>query len=107
MPDGPIRICELDDCDILIDIADNPKKRFCCKEHGSLSRVRKKRSKKPKVKPYIITGITCPVDGKVFPVTMFKSRGRPKKYDCDQCREIARQLKMHNSEMISTNVKDA
>jgi len=102
-----MRICELDDCDVLIDVSSNPKKRFCCKEHGSLNRVRMQRSKnKLKAKPYIITGITCPVDGKVFPVKMFNKRGRPKKYDCDKCREIAKQIRLLNSEM-KINVDNA
>lgn len=99
--ESEIRVCELDDCDVIIDIESNPKKRFCCQEHGSLYRVRKQRlkNKNTKVKPYIITGITCPVDGKVFPVNILNQRGRPKKYDCDKCREIARQIRIHNIEM--------
>jgi len=99
-----IRICELDDCDNIIDQSANPKKRFCCIEHGSLFRVRKKRSKEnKKEKPYIITGITCPVDGKVFPVNLYNKKGRPKKYDCKVCCEIARQLKLLKNEMNINN----
>ncbi len=102
-----IRVCELDDCDNVIDQLSNPKKRFCCESHGSLYRVRKKRLKDKENKtgePYIITGIRCPVDGKVFPVKLFKNRGRPKKYDCSECREIARQIRlMYKEEM---NISD-
>jgi hypothetical protein len=105
--DSKIRVCELDDCDVIIDIDSNPKKRFCCVEHGSLFRVRKQRLKnKNKVKPYIITGITCPVDGKVFPVKLYYRIGRPKKYDCDSCRDIARQIRLANNEKIQNNNKD-
>ena len=95
------RVCELDDCDVLIDIQSNPKKRFCCESHGSLYRVRKQRLKKQanRKEPYIITGLVCPVDGKVFPVRMFKQRGRPKKYDCNECRKIASEIRLLKLEM--------
>ncbi len=95
------RICKLEDCDNEISSDSSVRKEYCCDAHGSLFRLRNKRlrdKEKSDIKPYIITGCVCPIDGKVFPVTMFKKRGRPKKYDCDGCKEISRQLNLLSKE---------
>lgn len=44
--------------------------------------------------PVLFTGAICPVDGRVFAIELFaRRRGRPRKYDCDVCKEIARQIR--------------
>ncbi len=93
MSESPIRICDLEDCDNFIPSDSSPKRKYCCDGHGSLARLRKHRSSKVNEVPYIVVANVCPIDGRIFPTEMY-SRGRPKKYDCKSCSEIARQLRL-------------
>jgi hypothetical protein len=64
--------------------------------------MRRRRAKIAEVKATLSalhTGAICPIDGRVFAISMFsRRRGRPRKYDCDVCREIAKQMRANEDE---------
>lgn len=93
-----VRVCKLEDCDNLLPGDSSVRREYCCVSHGSLARLRRKRLKE-KLKPFVLTGVICPVDGKVFPSNFYRKRGRPKKYDCESCAEVDKQLRLMHKEL--------
>lgn len=88
------RRCALPECDRALPIGSTRRRLYCCDEHCQLAWVRRKRARIAANVPVLFTGSICPIDGRVFAIEMFtRRRGRPRKYDCDVCREIARQLR--------------
>lgn len=86
------RFCALEECNKDIsELHFNTK--YCCKSHSNLHRIRKFRKKNKEATPYITTGEICPIDGRVFPVELFNKPGRPKKYDCISCSNIAKKIR--------------
>lgn len=88
------RRCALPDCDRRLPAKSTQRRLYCCDAHCSLARMRRRRARIAANTPVLFTGAICPVDGRVFAVELFvRRRGRPRRYDCDVCREIARQLR--------------
>src|SRR5919108_1818493 len=92
------RRCALEGCDRAIPRKARRDKIYCCDAHKSLACVRRRRAREIESRPVLLSGAICPVDGRVFPVEMFAQRGRPRQYDCDTCRAIAREMRRHYEE---------
>ena len=96
------RRCALPGCDRALPSESSPRgprRLYCCDAHRSLASKRRRRERVAANVPILFTGAICPIDGRVFAIELFgRRRGRPRKYDCDVCREIARQIRELKSE---------
>lgn len=94
------RSCALPDCDRLVPTSpgslglSRTNRFYCCDGHRSLACVRRRRARLAEGVPALLSGAICPVDGRVFPIEMFtRRRGRPRRYDCETCRMIAKEMR--------------
>lgn len=93
--------CALEDCDRPLPSAPRSNQSvwnwsrqiYCCDEHKSLACVRRRRARLAASTPALLSGAICPIDGRIFPIEMFARRGRPRRYDCETCRMIAREMR--------------
>ena len=92
-----IAICALDECNETFARTDRRTQLYCCPVHARRDHKRKtreaQRANRAHGQPYFATVQLCEVDGRAFTADLISRGGRPRKYDCERCNEIAKTLR--------------
>lgn len=87
------------ECDVEFQTVGRRTQRYCCLLHERRDAKRRARAlRRAQGQPYVVGLMLCEVDGRAFTVDIISRGGRPKKYDCRRCCEIAAILRSMQKE---------